>query len=174
MSMPAEAANEREFVRSTVERLRDARVVFVHAPKMWDACILPVPLQWTSVEFTAENRDHIPSDKSGVYAFMLEPTFLGPPRSAYLLYIGKADRRRFRRRYRDYIYERDQGFARPPISWMLEKWEGHIRFHYAPVDDVSLIPQVEEALLNACIPPYNERFTGSIGKAIRAFRRTGG
>ena len=170
----ATVATERKRLDEIVRRLAAGRVVFIHSPAMWAECSLPVKLQWVSVRFAEESRRSVPPDKSGIYAFVLEPDFLGPPKSAYVLYIGKAEERRFQRRFGDYLYEKSTGFARPAISRMLEKWAGHISFHYAPVDDVRLIPHIEETLVNACIPPFNATFTGSIGEGIRAFKHESG
>ncbi len=166
-------STDREFFDDIISILQKHRLRFVHSPQMWQQCNLPVTLEWNSVEFSENNGDSVPSDKFGVYAFMLEPNFAGPPKSAYLLYIGKTGRH-FQVRYKEYLYEEDQGFARPPISRMLERWSGHISFHYAPIEDPGLLRRTEEALLNACIPPYNRQFTGRVGRAIMAFRQDSG
>ena len=166
-------STEREFLDQIVTDLQKSRVVFVHSPQRWGDCDLPVDLQWECVKFSQDNRDNISSDKFGIYAFMLEPNFIGPPKAAYLLYIGKTERD-FRVRYGEYLYEGSKGFARLWISRMLERWNGHILFHYAPIDDVCLLGQTEEALLNACIPPYNRKFTGRVGSAITAFKQESG
>ena len=143
-------------------------VVFFHSPQMWDECNLPVTLEWTSVKFGEDYRDSVPADKFGVYAFMLEPDFTGPPKSTYLLYIGKT-KRGFRERYGEYLSEEDDDFARSKIAWMFERWMGHISFYYAPIDERQLIAQTEDALIHACIPPCNTRFKGTVGRALTAF-----
>ncbi len=165
---------DKGYVHLVIDRLRDGRVVFTHSPEMWSECRLPTELNWLSVPFTAENRRCVPRDKFGVYAFMLEPDFSGPPRSAYLLYIGKTGSSRgFRRRYGDYLYDQ-RSEDRVVISRMLQRWNGHIKFYYAIVEDVNLVDEIELALLDACIPPYNDRFDGRTGAGITAFRRESG
>lgn len=149
-------------------RLQNGRVVFFHSPPMWDECVLPVQLEWESVKFGEEHRNSVPVDKFGVYAFMLEPNFLGPPTSAYLLYIGKTVRN-FRRRYGEYLDEEQDDFARSKISWMFERWSEHIHFYYASITDKSLVEKTENTLIHTCIPPCNERYKGIVRRALAAF-----
>ena len=160
---------ESEFNDRVIDDLRKHRVAFTHSPKMWDNCSLPIDLTWQSVEFRTGYNQYVPRDQRGIYAFMLEPVLNGPPKSAYLLYIGKTSRT-FRERYDEYLYQELRRFGRTIIGRMLERWYGHVWFHYASIDDEGLINQVEETLLNSCIPPYNQRFTGRVGRAITAFR----
>ena len=163
---------DHEYTNRIISRLREGRVAFVHSPAMWNEMQLPVPLQWRSVDFSNNAKSSVP-DESGVYAFMLEPKSAGPPKSAYLLYIGMTCANRgFRRRYADYLTEKKgKGFVRRPIYRMLNRWDGHIRFHYATIDDAATIRRTEEELLNACVPPYNQRFMGSKGRTIQIFRQ---
>ncbi len=165
---------DQEYVDLVINQLREGRVVFTHSPERWSQCVLPADLQWMSVPFTEDNQDSVPSDQFGVYAFMLEPAFVGPPKSAYLLYIGQTgDTRGFRRRYGDYLYYQRTG-NRFVISRMLRRWDGHIWFYYAPVADATLLDGIENVLLNTCIPPYNDKFKGRAGSGIMAFRRESG
>ena len=152
-----------------MEELGKHRVAFTHSPLMWGQCCLPVTLQWESVKFGQEEREDVPSDQSGVYAFMLEPDFVGPPKSAYLMYIGMTNRP-FRERYGDYLNRELNRFGRMLIGRMLQRWFDHLRFYYATIEDENLIMGIEEALLNACVPPYNQKYTGTVGPAITAFR----
>ncbi len=165
---------DQDFVDLVINQLQKGRVVFTHSPERWSQCTLSADLLWMSVRFTEDNQASVPSDQFGVYAFMLEPDFVGPPMSAYLLYIGQTgDTRGFRRRYGDYLYYQKTG-RRVVISRMLKRWDGHISFYYAPVADVTLLDDIEDVLLNTCIPPYNDRFKGRAGSAIMAFRRESG
>ena len=135
---------------------------------MWQECNLPVELHWESVRFGNDYRAQVPADKFGVYAFMLEPDFNGPPKSAYLLYIGKTERD-FRVRYGEYLREERDELARSRIAWMFERWSGHISFHFASIEKAELVEETEVALINACIPPCNLKYTGIVGRAITAF-----
>ena len=166
--------SNREFHDLVLNHLRDGKVTFNHSPELWKDCCLPVELDWKCIRFTRENEDCVPQDKYGVYAFMLEPEIPGPPKSAYLLYIGKTEvNRRFRRRYKDYIYHQysEIGYdQRPRIARLLEIWNGYIWFYYAPIEDINLVEDVETILLNACIPPANDKFKGRINAVVSLFR----
>ena len=159
-----------EQIDQTIEELKKHRVAFAHSPYMWSQCILPVALQWESVKFGDEERKQVPLDRSGVYAFMLEPDVVGPPKAAYLLYIGMTTDP-LRERYGQYLTkELKRRFGRTIIGRMLQRWYDHLRFYYAPIKDTDSIKGIEETLLNACIPPYNQKFTGNAGPAIMAFK----
>lgn len=149
---------------------------FYHSPSMWMECEIPVTLNWKSVRFSEENRHKIPRDEFGVYVFMLQPDIAGPPTSKYLMYVGKTEaNRRFLKRYSDYIGDvKSPKFATSKIVRMLKKWNGYIWFYYASIEDVNLVDDIETSLMNACIPPGNRRFKGSIGKAIEAFKQDRG
>ena len=162
-------STEIEHVDRTIDDLRKHSVTFVHSPSMWASCALPCDLVWESLAFGEGNREQVPSTQFGVYAFMLEPNLGGPPKAAYLLYIGMT-KRTFQERYGEYLDRELKRFGRTVIGRMLERWDGHITFHYAAVADKALVTQIEESLLNACIPPYNQRFTGKVGSAIMAFK----
>ena len=156
------------FIDDTINHLSKHRVGFVHSPLMWNKCDLPIALEWHSIKFGEGHRRQVPSNQFGIYAFMLQPKFTAPPKSAYLLYIGMT-RRSFRERYGEYLDKELKRFGRTIIGRMLGRWDGHLWFHYASIEDKSLTGSIEESLLNACIPPYNQRFTGRVGTAINAF-----
>lgn len=163
--MVVDRDNEQEIRLSLIK----GKVAFVHSPLMWSFCKLDVELQWKSVKFNKDHRKQVPNDKFGIYAFMLEPDFKGPPSTAYLLYVGKTEEN-FRERYRKYLPKQSKDFGRMAIEWMLQEWDGYIWFHYAEINDKNLVYPTEQALLNACIPPYNAQFRGRIGNMITAFR----
>ena len=160
---------DQTFIDETVDHLLKHRVRFAHSPLMWSECELPIELDWQSIKFGQEQRQHVPSDQFGVYAFMLQPNISGPPKSAYLMYIGMTCRS-FSERYGEYLDKELKRFGRTLIGRMLGRWDGHLWFHYASVQNESLIGSIEETLLNACIPPYNQKFTGRVGAAITAFK----
>ena len=150
--------------KALVDILRDqiqtGQVVFSLSPERWADCKVPIALRWKRVRFTSSNRLRVPARGTGVYCFVLRPSFFGPPETAYLLYVGKADRRRFGRRYKDYLDEKTAPQrARPHINLMLNKWEDDLWFYYAPIEDQGLVGTIENLLLSSCIPPFNINFT---------------
>ncbi len=153
------------------DHLRKHRRAFVLAPRMWQDCHLSVDLRWQSVRFGEDYREAVPTDSFGIYAFVLVPEITGPPETAYLLYVGKT-RRSFRTRYGEYLTDGEpDDWAMRPIYRALERWHDYIWFHFASMDDPDLLHTTEETLINACIPPYNHKFTGTIGRAVGAFVR---
>ena len=156
-----------EEVRAHLKRHRRA---FILAPRMWQNCNLAVDLQWQSVRYGENYRDAVPSNSCGVYAFILVPEITGSPETAYLLYIGKTERP-FRTRYKEYLPDESTDWAVRPIYRALDKWQDYIWFHFAPIKDPDLLESTEETLINACVPPYNYKFTGTIGRVIGAFVR---
>lgn len=148
------------------DHLSKHRREFILAPRMWENCHLAVDLVWQSVRY----GEDVSSDDFGIYAFVLVPEIIGPPETAYLLYIGKTTRS-FRARYGEYFPIGSDDWAARPIDRALAKWRDFIWFHFAPMENRDLVTSTEETLLNACIPPCNYRFTGTIGRAIGAFVR---
>ena len=163
---------DRKEYEEVQHRLHKTNITFFHSPAMWRDCTLPVELEWVPIKFNEANRSLVPSDDSGVYVFMLQPDFPGPPNASYLLYIGETNR--FRRRYGEYLREqRKTNFVRGRISYMLERWADHLWFYYASIAKNDLRKQIEDDLINACIPPYNIKLKGTIKEAISAFARGG-
>ena len=150
--------------------LKNHRRAFILAPRMWQNCNLDVDLQWQAVRYGENYRDGVPTDSFGIYAFVLVPEITGPPETAYLLYIGKT-KRPFRTRFREYLTDESDDWAARPIDRALKRWHDYIWFHFAPMEDPALLESTEETLINACIPPCNYKFTGTIGGAIGAFKR---
>ena len=105
-------------IDQTIEELKKNRIAFVHSSLMWNQCSLPLVLQWKSVKFGPEERNIVPSDQPGIYAFMLEPNFAGPPKSAYLMYIGETTDS-LRERYSRYLTRELKRFGRTIIGRML-------------------------------------------------------
>ena len=165
-------AIERQEYEQISARLVNTNMTFFHSPAMWEACNLPVTLNWVSLKFTRSNLASVPDNESGVYAFILKPMLADLPETAYLLYIGKTAE--FRSRYDDYLSEqRLTRFIRGRISYMLARLADHLWFYYAPVDQNEMLREVEQDLINTYIPPYNTQLKASVSQAVGAFTRGG-
>ena len=125
--------------------LRSHRRTFTFAPRMWQDCYPPVSLQWQCVRFGEEYLHAVPSDSFGIYAFVLVPEFIGPPETAYMLYIGKT-RRSFQDRYKEYLAYDPDDWAVRRIDRALARWHDYIWFHFAPMDAPNLLTLTEETL----------------------------
>ena len=150
--------------------LHNKRCTFTFAPRLWQECHPPVNLEWERIPFGNEHVNTVPNNECGVYSFMLQPEVFGIPETAYLLYIGKTSRS-FQKRYKEYLKPDTDDWAMRPIYRALEKWADYVWFYFAPIGATGLIETTEETLMNACIPPLNRKFTGTIGRSIGAFIR---
>ena len=165
--------SEKEQVDIIVGQIETGTIGFTLAPGLWADCKPSVQLDWSPIRFDVANRAKLPPDTGGVYGFVLKPEVVGPPETAYLLYIGKT--KEFRRRYGEYLfYQSPSGYkARPHINSMLNKWPDEIWFYFAPLEDLNLLAQIEDTLLNSCVPPFNLEFKGTVNTAVRQWRSLG-
>ena len=132
-------------------------------PRQWRICDPELRLHWQSVELDDSQKSEVPQ-YAGVYSLVVQPGIAGHPACSYLMYLGKA--KDLRRRFSDYLtVERRK---RPKISRLLEKYRGYLRFFYSGVDERELV-NMEKRLIDAFVPPCNERFTGEINTVKGAF-----
>ena len=114
--------------------------------------------KWYSVKFLNEAGNdlngeikNIPNDKGGVYVFLLKPDLISNIH-LYIMYIGRARRKNeysLRKRCREYLKDN-----RPEVAYMRETWGEYL---YLPIDDDSVIEEVERELLRVIIPPCNSQ-----------------
>jgi len=141
------------------------------SPAHWDACTLPVQLQWTTEKFDAASKGAIPGDLGGVYTFVLLPGSANHPHFGFLCYVGKAEKQSLRDRFQQYLYEQQRAESktrRPKMHRFLKSFPKHLYFCYATVNDASQISEIEKSLQDSFIPPINELFEGKIGKPMLA------
>ena len=140
---------------------------FILHPDQWEEYPNRVTLEWKVVKFNTENATLLPTDKKGVYSFIVQPGIADHPLLAYPLYIGMT-KENFRARYRYYLREPSHPKSRPLITEMLTKWSEHLYFVYAPIENENIIKDVEEDLLAALIPPRNSDFPAKIQPFVTA------
>lgn len=141
---------------------------FILHPGQWKQYPNRFPLTWTRVKFTKKNAAKIPSDKSGVYSFVVKPGIANHPAFSVLLYVGKVEERGFKKRYLEYLSEPQKKKARVHIKRLLTKWKGKLYFYYAPIDDPSMVTTIEDDLIKAYIPAYNREFPATIRNWVKA------
>lgn len=139
------------------------------SPDRWGKYVDITALTWTMVKFDKGQKLVIPNNKKGVYSFLVQPGIANHPACSHLLYIGMTDKQSLRQRFMQYIYEKNKPKGRPLIQKMLVRWEKHLWFCYAPIDDISQISLIEDELLKAFIPPMNKDFPAEIRQAIGAW-----
>lgn len=146
------------------------------SPGLWQAYKDEVPLKWERVRFDKSERTNVPSDRNGVYSFVVESKVAGHWANSYLFYIGQVNRKsgKLRARFLEYFVERDSdaasAYRRTKVKRILETYRDHLWFCFAPIDDESKIEEVETRLINAFVPWANtEGYTASLRAAMNAF-----
>lgn len=143
----------------------------VLSPTRWASYVDPTPLTWQKVKFTREHMDLVPDNQFGIYTFIVDAGVAGHPHCSYLLYLGKAEKQSLRKRINQYFYEPDNPKGRGAVQDMILDWHLHLYVCFAPVTDISRIDDLENALLEALVPPMNQTYKGSFGEAYRAWRQ---
>ena len=86
------------------------------------------------------------------------------------MYVGKTEET-LRERFRKYFYEKKNfETGRPKLVIMFDLYQGYVHFCCTVVTDTNRIEKIEEALLNAFIPPCNDRYPTEIRRPMRAFQ----
>lgn len=158
--------------RSIADDLRAYNVSsMVLSPNRWSSFKYTTPLVWQKVKFDRQDVPNIPDDKFGIYTFIVDAGIANHPHCSYLLYLGKAEKQSLRKRINQYFYELNNPKGRPPIQDMIENWGTHLYVCFTSIDDTSKINSLENALLEAFVPPMNQQYKGAFGRAYRAWRQ---
>lgn len=143
----------------------------VLSPTRWASYVDPTPLTWQKVKFDQQDLYQVPDNEFGIYTFIVDAGVAGHPHCSYLLYLGKAEKQPLRTRINQYFYEPSNPKGRGPVQDMILDWHSHLHVCFAPIKDVSRIDDLENALLEAFVPPMNQTYKGSFGEAYRAWRQ---
>ena len=129
----------------------------------------PRQLSWKSIPAKITQKQHLPKTQ-GVYAFVVKPSPVELAWSGYILYVGKTEAQTFQARFQQYFNEPKKKKPRYWISKMLKLWKNNLHYYYAetPAKDAGVF---EDALLEALLPPNNERFPGTLGKIKKEIYR---
>jgi len=136
------------------------------SPSHWNSYSNTLPLTWMHVKFEPANSVLVPNT-TGVYSFVVDPGISQHPGTRYLLYLGRARGLSLRARFQTYIREKDAGKGRATIQAMLNKWPDHLWFYYAEVANTTVIDDLEDALLAAYLPPFNQTFPAEVRKIMK-------
>jgi len=158
---------------TTVDELKSYEVEkLVLHPQQWAKLKLTVSPQWKIKPFNKVTAATVPKDYGGIYAFVVKPGIADFPHASYLLYIGKTEGKEgFRQRYRNYLaHSAEKKSRRPTLRRMFDKWPDHLWFCFARVNlHGKRLSAIEDALLEAFLPPYCRQFKGVVGKARMAW-----
>lgn len=159
----------RKQITDDLKRYNISRMVL--SPTRWASFRDPTPLSWKKVRFDQHDLEQVPDNEFGIYTFIVDAGIANHPHCCYLLYLGKAQKQPLRTRIKQYLYEPSDPKGRGPIQDMILDWYSHLYVCYAPVSDVSSIDNLENALLEAFVPPMNQTYKGMFGQAYRAWRQ---
>ena len=142
---------------------------FILSPEHWNTCVLPIDLEWQVQPFADASKNNIPDNQGGVYTFLVQPGIANHPACSYLCYVGKAEKQSLRKRFQQYLFEKNNAKTkRFAIRRMLNWWDGHLHFCFAPIGNETIISTVEQLLLDSYIPPFNQQFIGAVGAPVKA------
>ena len=110
----------------------------------------------------------IPNNCGGIYLFIIKPNLI-PDVHLYLAYIGRAhstEHQNLRKRVKEYANEMD----RLKIVMMKQFWSPYLYVRYLPLPAESneCIDELEEELIKAALPPFNDRYPKIYNQAMKA------
>ena len=145
---------------------------FIISPTQWDQYPNTVILSWSCIRFEENYTQQVPNNEKGVYSFVTQPGIANHPQLSYLLYIGKTEKQSFQKRFKQYLDEPKKHKPRTHICEMLTNWQDHLYFYFAPISNLNLIDKVEDELIEALIPPFNDQLPATIQSAARLAYRS--
>ncbi len=139
------------------------RITFALWRRKWQEYRDVCALDWRLHLLNARERSSIP-DESGIYTLLIQPGIANHPACSYLIYVGKSTS--LRRRFGEYLGSEKRETGRPKVFRLLNRYPDHTWFCFSLVPLADL-DDVEEALLNAYIPPANDRLPAEVSKVVR-------
>lgn len=151
-----------------IAALKNHMVGMMFYPDAW-AKALHSNRTWKAESFPPLPKNIIPQTP-GVYVFVVQPQIFDFVHSSGLFYVGKATN--LYQRISAYIGEIDKDFnlsTRPLVWQMVNRWKGHLNYHYTITKNVAEAEDLEKEMLNAFIPPFNKQYPAEISAKMRAF-----
>ena len=110
---------------------------------------------WTEVPFTEDSVDDVP-DQQGIYAFKIRITDTIMPEHSIIVYFGQSgagSQANLRKRFRQYLRDRDRGAKRPKFERLFRNWRDDLLFCFSSLDwDEKDLRKLENDLSDAVIP----------------------
>ena len=145
--------------------LKAHEVSFRLWPRQWTLGGGAQVYTWQVYKLSELNRPSVPQ-RAGLYTLVVQPGIFGHPLCSYLMYVGKTNS--LHRRFGEYLREMNQATGRKKIVRLLNKYFDYVWFCFTEIPE-SEISRVEDALLEAFMPPFNDRFPASVSRIITAF-----
>lgn len=146
------------------------RTFILHVPS-WENYAPQQNLEWKSLQY---DSDEEPEDQRGVYAFVLEAnrhTLAPIPPFSLVLYIGETGdtgNATLKSRLANYRNKKAQK-SRARVYNILDAWGASLTFYYAVVNPSISTKMCERELLDALLPPANDKdFTARVSNARKA------
>ncbi len=156
---------------SLAGEFRDCKRTFIPHVASWQAYQPITRLNWRFVKY--DSSSNAPTQR-GVYAFVLCPVTIlstSVPPFGFIFYVGETGdhgNESLRTRLRSYRNKRQQR-SRARIYSMIDLWSEHLYFYYAVVRSAVSTKEVEKLLLDALLPPCNEKdFSARVSNARKA------
>jgi hypothetical protein len=166
----ASGSGEPDWVSLSREYSKCKRTFILHVPS-WEGYAPQQVLAWKSVRYDSHEE---PEDLRGVYAFVLEANRHTPapiPPFSLVLYVGETGETgdaTLRSRLANYRNKKAQR-SRARLYNMLDAWGASLIFYYAVVNPGVSTKSSEIELLDAILPPANDRdFTAIVSNARNA------
>lgn len=141
-----------------MSRLKYYEQRFILSPERFRGPSIPGNLVWTTIKRFGPTQLASIVAKPGLYAFSVVNNRVGMPPHGYVLYVGqtgaKHNWRTLKQRASEYLKEKKTA-KRQHVWDFLNKWSGHLSFHFAELDPATNdLEGVEKLLNDALIPPY--------------------
>lgn len=140
-------------------------------PRLWEMFNSALSYSWSKQLFTKPVMDEIP-ERSGIYAFVIEPHIANHPSCAFLVYAGRTDN--LKRRFGQYIEVQESKRRHSPLlEQALSQYLGkEYLFFYYSFHNKNSLKTYEQALIDGFVPPWNDKRTisSSVGNIVRAFQ----
>jgi hypothetical protein len=139
-------------------------------PQRWLKFAGDHALAWQTVPFRTGGSLAVPAH-GGFYCFVVGNSAVQLPLVLFPLYAGETDN--LRRRYRDYLREKDAAAGRWHVRKFLKVFWGEVAFAFAPLDvDLAERRRIELELNDALLPPYSKRdFSAKVKKKKGAWQQ---
>ncbi len=167
----------KNFAKKANRTLGDYRCNFILSPNLMNLgnCAIN-SLNWDYINFETGDKEKIPDNKRGIYAFVIRVDNNILPPHGYVMYIGiagKNSNRSLRARYSDYLNEKAV-LKRENIAYMIGTWSTVLQFFFAPIEDEissKKLQKLEKQLNGSFMPPISRRdFSADLKRPMRAFR----